>query len=173
MDKKKQPAKKEIVGSGAGISGNKQEADALQMSERRLREVLENSLDASYKRNLQTNAYEYLSPVFTRLTGYTPEEMNTWPLETFLNLMHPGDLAEIIRTMTEAVSDSDDTTYQVDYRFKHKDGQNHWMHDQFTVMRDSAGHAVALIGSVSDISDRKKAEEGMRKSEEKYRLLAE
>ena len=35
--------------------------DALRESETRLREVLENSLDASYKRNLKTNAYDYLS----------------------------------------------------------------------------------------------------------------
>ena len=48
----------------------------LQESESRLREVLENSLDASYKRNLQTKSYDYLSPVFSRISGYTPEEMN-------------------------------------------------------------------------------------------------
>ena len=42
----------------------------LRKSEIRLREVLENSLDASYKRLLDTNTYEYLSPVFQSLSGY-------------------------------------------------------------------------------------------------------
>jgi CheY-like chemotaxis protein len=38
-------------------------------SESRLREVLENSLDASYKRNLQTDSFDYLSPAFARISA--------------------------------------------------------------------------------------------------------
>ena len=51
--------------------------NALNERETRLWEVLENSLDASYKRNLKTGTYEYMSPAFYRISGYTPEEMKT------------------------------------------------------------------------------------------------
>ena len=94
-------------------------------SELRLREVLENSLDASYKRNLKTNDYDYLSPVFTRLSGYTLLEMKTMPLEDALTLIHPDDQLEVDRVLAESLTGTAHTPYQVEYRFKHKIGRAH------------------------------------------------
>jgi PAS domain S-box-containing protein len=127
-------------------------------SESRLREVLENSLDASYKRNLQTNAFEYLSPVFTRISGYTPEEIKSFPHENIMHLTHPDDLAEKERVIAESMSAAAGTEYHVEYRFRHKDGRYRWLHNQFTVMRDAGGQPLARIGSISDITERKQAE---------------
>jgi PAS domain S-box-containing protein/putative nucleotidyltransferase with HDIG domain len=133
----------------------------LQESEERLREVLENSLDASYKRSLQTNAYDYLSPVFARISGYTPDEMKALPIETVLGLMHPDDRVEIERVIAESMSGAIGTAYQLEYRFKHKEGQYRWFHDQFTVVRNAGGHPLAHIGSVRDITEHKRAEEAL------------
>ena len=135
---------------------------ALRQSEASFREVLENSLDASYKRNLVTNSYVYLSPVFTRISGYTPEEMKTLPVESVLALMHPDDLPEINRVLAESMAESTGKPYQLEYRFKHKDGQYRWFLDQFTNFSDSTGHPIARIGSVADITLRKQLEESIR-----------
>ncbi len=134
----------------------------LKESEERLREVLENSLDASYKRNLKTDKYDYLSPVFKRLTGYTPEEMGTMSLELVQGLIHPDDKAESEREIAAALSNIDCKTAQLDYRFKHKDGEYRWIHDRFTVVRNEQGQPIALIGSVSDITNRKVVEEALQ-----------
>ncbi len=134
----------------------------LARSDQRFQEVLENSLDAAYNRNLRANTYEYLSPVFTRIAGYTPEEMATIPIETILSLIHPDDLAETQRVMTEAVSGTIGTAYQVEYRFKHKKGHYHWLQDKFTLIRDTDGQPQAFIGSVSDITERKRMEIALR-----------
>jgi len=158
-------------GIGINITERKQMELAQQESEKSLREVLENSLDASYKLNLQTNAYDYLSPVFARISGYTSTEMNTLPIEIFLGLIHPDDKDEIEHKIDESVSGAPSATYQVEYRFKHKDGRYRWFRDQFTSSSDANGHPLALIGSVRDITERKKVEEKLKKSEEKYRLL--
>jgi len=138
--------------------------EVLRISEARFREVLEHSLDASYKRNLQTESYEYLSPVFTQISGYTPEEVIALPTESVLRLMHLDDLPGIKQALSSAMSDSTEKAYSLEYRFKHKDGQYRWFHDRFTVMRDEAGHPIARIGSVSDITDRKFAEEKLQKT---------
>ena len=143
------------------ISERKQAEAALAYSEERLREVLENSLDASYKRNLQTNSYEYLSPVFARLTGYTPVEMKTLPLENVLNMIHPDDRAEVERVISQSLTGVRGTAYQVEYRFKHKEGQTRWFHDQFVVMQDADGNPLARIGSVSDVTDRRHAKDAL------------
>jgi PAS domain S-box-containing protein len=143
---------------------------ALRESESRLREVLENSLDASYKRNLKTNDYDYFSPVFTHLSGYTLDEMKTLPLETALGLMHPEDKPEVDRLLGLSLSGPAGIPYQVEYRFKHKDGQYRWFHDQYVILQDEKNQPLALIGSVSDITERRRAEEDLKKAEEKFRL---
>ncbi|MEI8133155.1 MAG: PAS domain-containing protein, partial [Leptolinea sp.] len=150
-----------IFGTHMDITENRRTEELLCEEEERLQEVLDNSLDASYKRNLHTNTYDYLSPVFTQISGYTVEEMNSLPIETVLGLMHPDDVAEINRTLATAMSDPTGRAYEFDYRFKHKAGQYRWLLDRFTVMRDADAHPIALIGSVSDITDRKKAEEAL------------
>ncbi len=138
----------------------------------RLREVLENSLVASYKRNLKTHDYDYFSPVLKRILGYSPDEFRALPLETVLNLMHPDDIAEVNRVITDALSASIGTAHQLEYRFKHKDGKYRWLLDQFTVIPDADGNPAALIGSISDISDRKLAEAKLVESETLYKRLA-
>jgi PAS domain S-box-containing protein len=148
-----------------------EENAALRESETRLREVLENSLDASYKRNLITNAYDYLSPVIARISGYTPDDLKGMPLETFMDLMHPDDPAEIERVIAESISGPIGKAYRVKYRLKHKDGQYRWLHDQFTVLRDAGGRNLALIGSVSDITELTRAEETLRASETRFKTM--
>ena len=142
---------------------DKREQDVLRISEARFREVLEHSLDASYKRNLQTDTYDYLSPVFARLSGYTTEEMMTLPIEAVLGLIHIDDLPEIERVLSNAMSELAEKPFHLEYRFRHKDGQYWWFHDRLTIVRDAKGHPLARIGSVSDITDRKLAEENQQK----------
>jgi len=127
-------------------------------SEERLREVLENSHDASYKRNLLTNSYDYLSPVFYSLSGYTLAEIETLPIATITDLIHPNDRDDVNTLIEQSIACFTDTTNQVEYRFKHKDGHYRWFIDRFKVIRNRAGQAEALIGSVSDITISKNAE---------------
>ena len=141
------------------VTSLKNAEEKLKINEERHREVLENSVDAEYKRNLQTNDYEYVSPAFIRLTGYTPEEMKTLPLETVIGLMHPVDMPEVERTLAEAISKGAGQANQVEYRFKHRDGGYRWFIDRFTLVNDSQNRPVAIIGSISDITKRKQAEE--------------
>jgi len=155
------------------ITEMKQMGQALQESETRLREVLDNSQDVAYKRNLQTNAYEYQSPVLTRVAGYTPAEMQALPLEKYLELVSADDRAEIERVITEALAGATGKAYQVAYRFKHKNGQYRWFQDHFKVMRDAGGQNLALIGSVSDITERRQAEEELQKADQKIRTMVD
>ena len=63
-----------------------------------------------------------------------------------------------------------ESDYQLEYRVKHKKGHYIWLQDKFTVMRDANDRPVALIGSVSDITERKRMEVALR---EEDRLLKE
>ena len=160
-----------IGGVATDITSQKQTELALQAKEERLREVLENALVASYKRYLQGDTYAYLSPVFARVTGYTPAEMMALATEKVVELIHPDDRAEIERVIARSMAGPAGTAYQVDYRFRHKDGHYRWLRDKFTVVHDEQDRPAARIGSVSDITERKQAEAALRESEEKYRAI--
>lgn len=140
----------------------KRTSHALNESENRFKEVLENSQVASYKRNLLTSAYDYISPVIAQIIGYTPDEMNDFSLDTLKTLVHPDDLAEVYRINSESLTKKNGSAITLDYRFKHKNGHYVWVEDRYTVMRDADGAPIALIGSVSDISERKKLEKAIQ-----------
>ncbi len=140
-------------------------------SRERFREVLENSMVVSYKRDLKTNSYEYLSPVFAQISGYSFEEINELSMDAMLCLIHPDDRGKIERIVADSFSGSLESEYQVEYRFKHKDGQYRWFHDQFTILHDADGKPESLIGSVSNITGRKEAEKALLQSTEKWKAI--
>jgi PAS domain S-box-containing protein len=131
---------------------------ALIQSDERLREVLENSLNVAYKRNIQTQSYDYLSPVTTRVTGYTPDELMSLSQETLLSWIHPDDIGEYTRLVNEGVSYAAGTEAQVEFRFRHKDGHYLWLRDSFIVIPDVHGKPLSRIGSLSDITERKRSD---------------
>jgi PAS domain S-box-containing protein len=142
--------------------------DALREVHDRLKEVLENSLDASYKRNLQTNSYDYLSPVITRITSYTIDEMISMPIERVFSLTHPEDVGRLQQELAESLANRSGKEFQLEYRFKDRSGQYRWLQDQYTVIRDTESKPTAIIGSVRNITDRKLAENDLRKAKEQY-----
>ncbi len=143
----------------------------LKNSEKRIREVLENSSDASYKRNFKTRNYDYLSPAYSRISGYTIEEMSGILLDTIIGFIHPEDSSLVNRSIAEAMSDTNNMTHYLEYRFRHKDGQYRWFQDRFIITRDDQNQPLSLFGSVSDITDRKKMEEALRAEQLLLRTL--
>jgi PAS domain S-box-containing protein len=138
------------VGVVRDISERKQAEKVLVETSNRLNEVLENAIDASYKRNLHINSYEYLSPVFEKISGYTMVEMNSMSIGEVMKLMHPDDIAEAEKTVKNALSGSGGDSYEVIYRFKHKtDGNYRWILDKFTIMRDNIDNPVAILPNIS------------------------
>jgi PAS domain S-box-containing protein len=60
--------------------------------------------------------------------------------------------------------------YECEYRVLHPDGQYRWIRVRALCIRDAAGKPLRMAGSVSDIDARKRAEEALRRSEERYAL---
>ena len=145
-------------------------------AEERFLSVLENSLDAAYRRNLQTDRYDYMSQVFEKITGRSVDEMCSASTETVLGWIHPDDLSrvqqEIERTEAEcrAVGRA---TGDLEYRFLCKDGQYRWVADRIFVLADREGRPLYRGGTFRDIHQARLAEEALRESEKRYRSLFE
>jgi len=144
--------------------------DTLRESEDRFRSVLENSLDATYRRNLETDSYDYMSPVIEQLTGFSAREISAMSINEIFNHIHPDDRVRVASELNQAL---DAGIGSFDYRFKHKDGKYRWLADYFKVTRDQNGSPLFIGGVVRDITERKKAEEALRLSNIYNRSLIE
>jgi sigma-B regulation protein RsbU (phosphoserine phosphatase) len=111
---------------------------------------------------------EYVSENIRQL-GYTVEEFFRGE-NLFRDTVHPDDLARVgeeIRGYAEA----DVEEYTQVYRILTKSGDVRWVEDQTSVVRDAAGVKTHNQGILIDITERKLAEDALRKSEEKFRRI--
>jgi two-component system cell cycle sensor histidine kinase/response regulator CckA len=161
-----------IVGAFQNITERKRAEEALRESEERFRQVLESLQDVAYRRNLQTDTYDYMSPAQLHISGYTAEEILSMPAAWVLDRIHPDDLDHVARALEESVTGGQRHCH-LEYRFKCKDGQYRWMNDLFTVVRDAQGRPLYRIGTVRDITEHKQAEVALHESEQRFRTLAE
>ena len=142
------------------ITGRKLAEEALQESEERFRAVLENSLDAAYRRNLQADRYDYMSPAIEEILGFTPEEMSAMNHGEVMARIHPDDRPQVEAELTAAAASGRGLLV---YRFLAKDGGHRWLEDHLTVIADPAGRPLFRGGIVRDITERRRTEEAIRR----------
>jgi two-component system NtrC family sensor kinase len=109
----------------------------------------------------------FVSDNVTRVLDYKPQEMVSDPNFWFEHI-HPEDVPTIFSSLAQVFSEGQ-RAYE--YRFKARDGRYLWMHDTLRLIRDSEGNPLEVIGSLTDITDRKKMEEALQKKGEEQQHL--
>ena len=96
----------------------------------------------------------FISDNITEVLGYQPSDFLDNP-GLWADLIHPDDKEKILYGL-KSLFEND---YHIhEYRFQHKDGSYRWMHDELKLIRDADGEPLEMIGSWTDITDRKQAE---------------
>ncbi len=151
------------------ITERKQKEEALRESETKFKSIIEHSGDVFYMFDLDAKPL-YLSPRCLDILGYTVDEYNNikW---TDLLIDSPVNKAAIASTMAAIKTGLKQPTYPVE--FLRKDGSRVAAEIKESPLKDDNGKVIGLVGVIRDISERKKAEQALRESEEKYRLIAE
>jgi PAS domain S-box-containing protein len=150
-----QGAPSEVVGSWSDISTRK----AAEKAEDRARERLALLLDAAPSVIYSFKASGDYAPTFVsdnikRLLGYCPDEYLK-DAEFWRARVHPDDI-EGIEAEQALLFERDRHT--AEYRFRKKDGHYCWVSDEQHLIRDAKGEPLEIVGSWSDITDRKNAE---------------
>jgi PAS domain S-box-containing protein/putative nucleotidyltransferase with HDIG domain len=89
-----------------------------------------------------------------QILGYEPHEMGG--IGQWAERVHPDDREEALRLLE--IAERDRQTYDVDYRFRHKNGSYRWLHDRGSFLIDDDKGLRRMIGMMQDIHDRKLAE---------------
>ncbi len=154
----------------AEITERKPIEDALRESEERYRSFVENFQGIAYRGRMD------FVPIFFHgaveaITGYKEEEFLAgnprWD-----QMIHPDDLSKIHESFQEIHSTPSYSAAR-EYRILRKDGKVQWVHEQIQNICDSSGKPMMVQGALYDITDRKRAEEALRRSEERYRTILE
>lgn len=98
--------------------------------------------------------------------GKTIEELETW---STTNAVHPEDLPGVISAWTHSLETS--VPYDVDHRLRGADGVYRWFHARGLPLHDEGGHIVRWYVLLTDIDDRRRAQEALQASERELDLI--
>jgi len=162
-----------VVGVLRDVTERAQVEKALQQSEEKFRNVLENSLDMIYSLKLQTGEYEYVSPASKKLLGYSPEELTGPVLDKTRTTIHPDDLRRLDENMLELLSSTGEAASSIEYRVEHKELGYRWVSDSRSIVYGEGDVPVSLVGVLRDVTERREMDEALRQSERHYSALVE
>jgi PAS domain S-box-containing protein len=146
----------------SSIAERKRAEETLKVNEERLRLALEATYDGIWDWNVQTGQV-YFSPRYYTMMGYEPNEFPA-TYENWRAKLHPDDMEQTERAVLRAVDQNG--RFAIEFRFKAKNGEWRWLQSRGKVAEtDSAGKALRIAGSHTDITERKQAEETLRNYE--------
>lgn len=136
---------------------------AIKEREERLAFVLQATNDGIWDWNISTGEV-YFSPRWKEMLGYADHDIEN-RFEKWLNMIHPDDVAISMDTLQKYIEGSTNA-FALEHRMKHKDGGYRWILTRGILIRDEAGNPARMVGSHSDITARKNAQEALRNAYE-------
>jgi len=149
-------------------SKRKQMEQALFESEEKYRNILENIEDGYYEVDLAGN-FTFFNSSLSRILGYPKEEMMGMNNRQYTDKEGAKKRFQVFNQVYK----TGQPTKEFDWQIIRKDGTKRHIEASVSLLKDSSGKASGFRGIVRDITERKKTEEALQKSEAKYRQLIE
>ncbi|MCX8156350.1 MAG: PAS domain S-box protein [Verrucomicrobiae bacterium] len=144
------------------ITASREAEEALRQSEERYRTLLNSVTDYIY-----TVEFRDGKPFATRhgpgclaVTGYSPEDYAEAPYLWYL-MIHPEDREKVVKMLDQIRAGH---TEPLEHRIIHRDGSVRWVRNTQVPRKNEQGEVVAYDGLISDITERKEAEEKLRQA---------
>lgn len=153
----------------AGAAANKQARAAelaLRESEERFRTLAQVAPVGIYRTDAKSR-WVYVNECWCSMTGLAPEQVLG---DGWMDAVHPDDLAAVVDTMRRAIAEK--KPFKLEYRYRRPDGEVVWVLGQAQAQHDEKGKVLGHIGSVTDITERKRAELEVLESRQRLRELS-
>ena len=157
-----------LLGISMDITERKRTDEALRESEERLRLAQEAAHVGVFEWDVRKNM-NYWSPEMERIFGLNPGSFGG-TFEAWLERVHPDDREQLEQQARRHFQEGG--TLDSQYRNVRPSGEIRWLFARGTLFHDAAGKPVRMLGFTIDVTDRKRAEEALRESEERFRLVA-
>ncbi|HSE43199.1 MAG TPA: PAS domain S-box protein, partial [Acidobacteriota bacterium] len=157
------------IGVAIDITEHKLVEKKLREAEAKLRNLVEGIPAITYIAEAGRNGqWVYVSPQIEKILGYTPSE---WTTNSNLWIDHVffADRDRVIAEEHRCIKTGE--SFHCEYRITDKNGVHVWVRDDAVVVSDPSGKSAFLHGVLYDISDRKHAEEAVRESEQRLRMV--
>jgi PAS domain S-box-containing protein len=112
-----------------------------------------------------------VDPFLKEVLGYDDREIADHA-DAWVRLVHPEDLERVLASAQAHVR-GETPSYDAEYRMCHRDGSVRWLHTRGSVIRDEQGVAVRMVGTSTDITERKRGEDALRQAEDLNRRIVE
>jgi PAS domain S-box-containing protein len=161
-----------IVSTHTDITEKKKAEESLRESQRVLTTLMGNLPGMAYRcDNDHDWSMEFVSEGSYALTGYRPAELMGSAVLSFGDLIHPDDREYVWDSVQDALQSRE--RYQITYRIITSEGKVKWVWEKGQGVFSPEGEFQALEGLISDITERKLAEEQLRRSRRQLRIHAE
>src|SRR5437870_8264544 len=148
-----------IMALSEDITERKRAEDAIRSHEQNLR-LLVDTIPGLVVTTTPAGEIELLNRQVQEYFGKTPEELANWRTT---DAIHPDDLPLTIAALTRSIQTGE--PYEVEHHLRRADGVYRWFHARGLALRDKDGRIVRWYYLLTDVDDRRRAEEALRKSE--------
>jgi len=150
------------------ITIRKKTEETLRQSEEKYRTILENMQEGYFEIDLAGN-FTFVNDSTCRDLGYSKEELIGMNNRQYTDEENARKLFQVLNKVYKTGEPLKDFHWEV----IKKDGKKRYTEGSISLKRDSSGKPIGFTGVAHDITERKLAEQAIRQSEEKYRLLAD
>lgn len=159
----------QIVGHCRDVTDSKESENRLRQSKEQIDFILETSRLGVWNIDLRTGAAER-SPRHDQIFGYD-HLLPEWTYEIFLEYVLPEDRPEVERKFQAALKEN--KAWDFETRIRRSDGETRWIWARGQAVHDQKGEVFQMLGTVADITERKRAEIELKNSEEFNRSIFE
>jgi PAS domain S-box-containing protein len=150
------------------ILERKRTQDELKESEEKYRTILENIEEGYYEVDLAGN-FTFFNGSIQKILGYDRNQLMDMNNRRYTDEENAKKLYQAFNK----VYTTGRPTKEFDWKIIRKDGSERYVEASVSLLKDSEGEPIGFRGIVRDITERKEAEEALRESKEKYRLLVD